>query len=104
MLHRSFITYDQAPAVIHLGKAAFDLPVLPRTCPHIDSAPAFWLAPLTAVKSRDSRLDAPSAQALAKFLAVVGFICNQLFRVAMGRPPFCSTRMLASVSSANWLS
>jgi hypothetical protein len=36
MLHRPFITYGQAPVVSHLGKAAFDLPVLPRTCPNFD--------------------------------------------------------------------
>jgi hypothetical protein len=88
MLHRPFITYGQAPAVSHLGKAAFDLPILPRTCPSFDWAPTSWLAPLTAVKSRDRRLDASSAQALAKFLAVVGFICDQLFRTATGAATF----------------
>jgi hypothetical protein len=88
MLHRPFIMYGQALVISHLGKAAFDLPALPRTCLNFDWAPTSWLAPHTAVKSRDRRLDAPSAQALAKSLAAVGFLCDQLFRTATGAATF----------------
>jgi hypothetical protein len=62
------------PVVIYPDKAAFERPVLPKTCPSFDWVPTLWLAPLTAFKSPDRWLDAPSTQVLAKFLAVVSFL------------------------------
>src|ERR671914_150516 len=89
MLDRSFVAHDQAPTVIHPAKAAFDFPALAIARTNFDRAPAFRLAPLTALNRRDRRLDPSAAQSLAKLIAIVGFVRHQLLR--------------ASARAATWL-
>jgi hypothetical protein len=80
MLYRSFVTYDQAPAVIHPAKAAFDFPALAIPRARFDGAAALRLAPLAAFNGGDGRLDAPAAQALTDGLAVVRSVRHQFLR------------------------
>lgn len=80
MLHSAFVVCDRTPAIIPLGKAAFDFPALAITFACFDWAAALRRALFVAFKGRNGRLDAPSAQALAKFIAMEQFDYNSLFR------------------------
>jgi hypothetical protein len=82
MLYGSFVAHDQAPAVIHPAKAAFDFPALAITRARFEGAAALRLASLAAFNGRDGRLDAPAAQALADGLAVVGSVRHQFLRAS----------------------
>ena len=81
MPHRSRVAHDQLRTIIHPPEIAFDLPGLATTRPGFDQARAFWPAPPAVLNGRNGRLNAPTAQPLAKLKAIVSSVYHELLRV-----------------------
>jgi len=80
----TLITNNQPAVVVHPPEAPLHFPPASVRGSHLDGTASLGFDALAPLESRDSRLDTPLSQLLAKLFAVISFICYQLLWSGLG--------------------